>query len=271
VKLRLRSGANVDDALQSLTALAWNTHNAIPAGAPATQVRDHYVLWATRTEQQLHSFLRREDAAAIFANPQHRDICSMPPGSQLVPLVNTEVKAKADTFRELADQLRATRDRMRRAPGVPVVPDSNIFLHCQRPDNIAWKPALDDNARLLLPLRVIEELDMKKYGESKRLAQAARDLLPWIEGHFPKGDEGAVDIRTTATLEVLLAERPRYRPDDADEEILDVAHEVRHMTGSRVVLLTNDTGMRMRGLSEGLEVLRPPPTWLRQTNRGEGG
>lgn len=264
MRVRLRPGANVDEAVRRLTALAWNTHNAIPPGTPATKVRDQYVLWATRTEQQLHGLLRPEDAAAIFSNPQHRDVCSMPAGSQLMVLVNAEVTAKAATFRDLADQLKETRDRMRRAPGVPVVPDCNILLHCQRPDSIAWKPVLGENARLLLPLRVIEELDMKKYSDPKRLAQAARDLLPWIEGNFPEGDKGPVAIRPTATLEILLAGRPRYRPDDADEEILDVAHEVQHMTGSRVVLLTNDTGARMRGLSEGLEVLRPPPGWLRQ-------
>jgi hypothetical protein len=264
VKLRLRPGADVDEAAQRLTALGWNTYNAIPAGTPATKVRDQYVLWATRTEQELHSFLRPEDAAALFSNPQHRDVCSMPAGTQLLALVNAEVNAKADTFRELADQLKATRDRMRRAPGVPVLPDSNILLHCQRPDSIAWKPVLGDNARLLLPLRVIEELDMKKYSDSGRLARAARDLLPWIEAHFPQGDKGPVAIRDTATLEILLAERPRYRPDDADEEILDVAHEVQHMTGARVVFLTNDTGARLRGISESLEVLRPPRAWLRQ-------
>lgn len=109
---------------------------------------------------------------------------------------------------------------------------------------------------------------MKKYSESKRLGQTARDLLPWIEGHFPEGDKGPVAIRPTATLEILLAGRPRYRPDHADEEILDVAHEVKHMTGARVVVLTNDTGARMPGLSGGLEVFRPPPKWLGQAKPG---
>lgn len=259
------AGADVDQALQWLTALATNTYNAIPPGTPPTRARDEYVLWATTTEQQLHTYLRSEDAAAIFSNSQHRDVCSMPGGSQVFPLVNAEVKAKADTFRRLADELKATRDRMRRAAGTPVVPDSNILLHCHRPDNVAWVSGVSDAARIMRPLRVIEELDMKKYSDSKRLTQAARELLPWIESHFPKGDEGPVRIRTTATLEILLADRPRYRPDDADEEILEVAHEVRHMTGSRVVLLTNDTGMRLRGLSEQLEVLRPLPEWLRKS------
>ena len=43
----------------------------------------------------------------------------------------------------------------------------------------------------MVPLRVIEEIDAKKYGDSKPgdskpLRGVARELLPWIDGLFPE-------------------------------------------------------------------------------------
>ena len=73
-----------------------------------------------------------------------------------------------------------------------------------------------------------------------------------------------MNLREDATIELLLADRPRYRPSDADEEILDVCHDVLQFAG-RVKLLTGDTGVRARATSEGLEVLRVPEIWRRTT------
>jgi predicted ribonuclease YlaK len=148
---------------------------------------------------------------------------------------------------------------MRASRGLPIVIDSNALLEYQRPDSVNWQAFLGVKARLMIPLRVIEEIDEKKHSNSDRLRGAARNLLPWIARQFPQGDHGPVEFRPQrdATIEVILAERPRYRPTDADEEILDVAHDVRQFTG-QVRLMTGDLGMRLRAASEGLEVLEPP-------------
>ena len=44
----------------------------------------------------------------------------------------------------------------------------------------------------MVPLRVIEEIDAKKYGDSKRLRSVARGLLSWIDGLFGAGYPGPV-------------------------------------------------------------------------------
>ncbi len=59
----------------------------------------------------------------------------------------------------------------------------------------------------------------------------------------------------------MLAERPRYRPQSADDEILEVAHDVLQFAG-RVKVLTEDKGMRGRARAERLEVVRTPKDWL---------
>jgi predicted ribonuclease YlaK len=149
------------------------------------------------------------------------------------------------------------------APGCAIVVDSNVLLQCRRPDELGWKAEVGETARLMLPLRVVEEVDSKKYGSSPRLTRVARSLLPWIDGLFVDGNTGPVPLRPgEATIELLLSDRPRHRPEDADEEVLDVAHDVRHLAG-RVKIMTGDTAMRVRAKSEGLDVLVIPDGWRR--------
>ena len=71
----------------------------------------------------------------------------------------------------------------------------------------------------MLPLRVIEEVDAKKYSDSKRLRERARALLPWISGLFRDEPDGPVRLRDDATIELVLAERPRYRPADGQRDV----------------------------------------------------
>lgn len=70
-----------------------------------------------------------------------------------------------------------------------------------------WQNELRTEARVMVPLRVIEEIDTKKYGDSKQLRPIARELLPWIDGLFPSGDPGPVRLMADATIELVLAER----------------------------------------------------------------
>jgi hypothetical protein len=151
---------------------------------------------------------------------------------------------------------------MRRSPGLSIVLDANVLLQSQRPDNANWVAELNRDARLMLPLRVLEEIDAEKHSPSDRLKQRARDLLPWINGLFPAGDVGLVRPRKGATIEVLMSERPRDRPTDADEEVLDVCHDVVRFAG-RGKLMTGDANMRLRAMAEGLDVFFLPAGWDR--------
>jgi len=110
----------------------------------------------------------------------------------------------------------------------------------------------------------IEELDAKKYDPKDRLRQVARGLLPWLESLFPDSGCGPVPLNgpDDTTIEILLADRPRYRPSDADEEVLDVYHEVRLLAG-RAKLVTADTGMRLRARAQEVDVYAMPPEYDR--------
>ena len=266
MRVRLHPSATVDQTIALLNTLSTNASGAVyPAAAHVADVREGYVRWAISTEQQLLSVISRQDVNRIFDNPRHRDLCSMPPGSQMSLLISAEVTAKAAELKEIADDLIEARARMARSPGVPTIVDANVLLQYHRLDQIKWASIVGGQARIMLPLRVIEELDAMKYDPKERLRDVARDLLPWLESLFPGPDAGPVPANGPdgATVEVLLADRPRYRPSDADEEILDVYHEVR-LLAATAKLVTGDTGMRMRARAQGIEACPMPSKPLRR-------
>jgi len=259
-RVRLRPGTDPERAIALLREIVGGKSLAIrPTSQNPVDKRDDYVRWATMTEAQLESVLRREDAQAFFDNPRHRDICSMAPGNQLTPLIYAEVDAKAADLEEAKAYLERQRNRLRASDGLPIVVDTNVLLQCQRLDQVKWMPVVSEEARVMVPLRVIEETEDKKYSDSKRLSRRARALLPWIDKHFVDGSPGPVSLTNGATIELIVAERPRYRPDSADDEILEVAQDVSQFAG-RVKLMTGDTGMRARAKAEGT-VLALPENW----------
>ena len=258
MRVRLAPGVDPARAIAEINQLAGGVGAAVSPLSRNHPIDQHndYVRWATDLEVHLGSVLLREDAQAFFDNPRHRDICSMLAGDQLTTLISTELEVKRRDLLEMVNYLRGQVARMQ-GGGLPIVVDSNALLEYQRPDSVNWKALLGVEARLMIPLRVIEEINDKKHSNSERLRSAARRLVPWIAKQFPNGDRGPVRLRDDATIELILAERPRYRPSDADEEILDVAHEVSQFAG-RVKVMTGDLGMQLRATSEGLEVLVPP-------------
>jgi rRNA-processing protein FCF1 len=257
MRVRLRPAATVDKALEVLARLSVNASTAVfrPAtrGYPI-ETRQAYVEWASSTERELFSVLERGDAMRLFENPRHRDICSMPPGNQLLPLISSEVESKSAELAAIATELRQARDRMSGA-ACPTIIDTNVLLEFQRPDHVKWASIVNEPARLIVPLRVLEELDAKKYDHRERLRDVARSVLPWLEALFPGPGAGPVPLNDpdSSTIELLFADRPRYRPSDADEEILDTYHEVKLLAG-KAKLVTGDTGMRLRARAQGVDV-----------------
>lgn len=123
--------------------------------------RHSYVRRAMNAELQLQSVLHRADAESFFDHPRHRDICSRSPGNQLGPPIEMELDASSHDLRAAVAYLQLLLDRMRASQGLPIVVDSNALLQCQRLGYVNWADEVNEEARLMLPLRVIEEIDDK--------------------------------------------------------------------------------------------------------------
>ena len=135
------------------------------------------------------------------------------------------------------------------------------------PTEFKWKTLVKNDLRLVIPIRVIEELDAMKTDSKARLRRNSREMLSWLESQFAGNDVGPVTIRTDeeTTIEILLSERPRYRPSDADEEVLDVCHDFQRFLG-KSLLVTADYGMRLRARAEMLERPAGAQKYFKKTN-----
>ncbi len=255
MRVRLRPGATIDGAIKVLDTLASNAHNAVSNVVYPGEWQDAYVQWAAACEMELLTVLTREDVDRLFDNPRHRDIAVMPAAGHVRRIIKSEIEAKAAALSAILAELEGARDRMRQAPGCPTVIDTNLLLECQRADYLNWPQVTgEQHVRLVVPLRVLEELELRKYDTKDRRRDVAREVSPWLDGLFPADDCGPVQLRGRTTIELLMADRPRYRPTDADEEVLDVYHEVRLLAG-RAKLVTMDRPMRRRAIAEGADVV----------------
>ena len=176
--------------------------------------------------------------------------------------LSTEIKNQLRALEQAHAELQALTDLAAR-PGLPVVYDTNMLNHWAQPGDIRWREVLRTSresavlARLVIPLRVIDELDRQKYGQGD-LARKAATAIRYLERVLRDGKPGQpVRLRDDATLEVWA--EADDRSGDADLSILRCAADLDNLhpdSGARV--LTGDTGMRLRAWQMGLKTLQLP-------------
>jgi predicted ribonuclease YlaK len=179
------------------------------------------------------------------------------------PLVDAETTLQHEALEQLVVELQERVRRLSRAPGQITVLDTNVLLHYQEPAKVDWVSVLGvATVRLVIPLRVVEELDAKKYAPNDKLAARARALLPQLERLV--GPAGApAELRDGVTIEVPVDTGRRDRPADADAEILETCLELARLTDQRVILVTADTAMRLRARAQSTSVEALPEGYLR--------
>jgi len=179
---------------------------------------------------------------------------------------NQALRNEIDTQVNALEQARAELEALRTLtarPGLPVVYDTNMLNHWHQPGDILWRDVLrpqGENAshiRLVVPLRVLDELDRQKYGQGD-LAKKAATAIRYLERVLDNSQPGEpVQVRQDTTLEVWIDTDDRG--SDADLSILRCAADLDNLhpdTGARV--LTDDFGMRLRAQQLNLKVLRLP-------------
>jgi len=176
--------------------------------------------------------------------------------------LSTEIDSQVKALEEARAELEALK-RLAARPGLPVVYDTNMLNHWRQPGDVLWRKVFKDQGedipltRLVVPLRVIDELDRQKYGQgdlARKAATAIRFLDRILKGTQP-GEP--VELRKDAVLEIWVDTDDRG--GDADLSILRCAADLDSLhpaTGARV--LTDDVGMRLRAQQLGLKVMHLP-------------
>lgn len=222
--------------------------------------RAGYLDWAEATEGQLGHVTHDRDVLALPYTAAYYEIRQLNPNSpRAVPFIDAEIRRQTKHLEELRDDLERRLKRARAVSGLITILDTNVLLHHQLPDSVAWREVVDrESVRLVIPLRVIEELDEKKYSASDRLRSRARERLPKLYRLVGFGGAPKPLPNGHGTIEVYIEPGLRMRPADADTEILETAHDLRRLSGSEVIIVTADTGMRLRAEAEGITTVSMP-------------
>jgi hypothetical protein len=266
VPMRLRDATNLATAALGLRQCAQDAMNIAnsSAGQGVVIQRNNFLAWLDRAEIHLRGVFLDPGAWEGLYSERYWQIYNLGADApRAMELINKEANERCAWLNAHAQRLDALAARVAAAPGQMTVLDSHVLLHFEPPDKVDWPEILGAaQVRLILPLRVIEEIDEKKYTKRSDLADRARRLLSQLRAQLALSAGGPTQIREHVTIEVPIDDGPRHRSLDADQEILETCEELRSV-GQPVVLVTDDTGISLRALARRLNVVSMPEKYLR--------
>jgi hypothetical protein len=270
--LRLKPGTRPEQVLQILQVLETGLRNLPGEGAGGGTFGEvlerrqlNYLQWVENAEGQLSNFADERDMSAQLHTRFYWAIRDAGPKTpRAMPLIDTEISLQKAALIRIAADLRARSERAA-AGGLIAVLDTHVLLHYEPPESIDWIEIVGEpQVRLLLPMRVVDELDEKKHTGSDRVRGKARSILPHIERMVgPDGAPGE-PIRPGVTMEVEMVGEDQQSPD-ADRSIIETCIELQQLAGEprNVSLVTGDAGMRLRAAQRGVAAIAMPESYLR--------
>ena len=145
-----------------------------------------------------------------------------------------------------------------------VFPDTNIFLHFQFFDEVDWSAHLGvDTVTLVLTQAVLSELDEKKWSGTRREKARAQKLLKRLDAldlsTTPVGLRQGVSVMALdSEPENELFAQHRLSAQIVDDRLVAAVLEFKNAVNDRVVILSDDTGLRIKAKGRRLDVLDPP-------------
>jgi hypothetical protein len=171
------------------------------------------------------------------------------------------LRAEQQVQRDWLEFVRSTTAAMSERFGSPVSPlailDTHVIMHAKPLHEIDWCKELDAaSVRLVVPLRVVDEVDEKKYARRDDLRDRARKRLRLLMRYLELGHElrQGVRVEVVGWRDFDLGGIPRpLLPPDVD--VLDLCEAIRvYAAAGAVSLVTLDTGMRLRAHERDLPV-----------------
>jgi hypothetical protein len=275
---RLRTpGPQPAQIVRSLRDVAQKGHDVggIFHNYAAEALINAYVAWVNEIERTLRQYFVDPNIEALYT-PRFFNIWS---SGGYVPRLSEVVVAEASwqaaQLDALADDLEATSSRLSSTPATLGVVDTNVFLHCVPLEDIDWSFVASGSVRIVVPLRVVEELDNKKRDRNPDIARRARQRVRWLHDTLVSTVVRA-PLKGSATIEVFVPDGYRSEQPSADTEILEDCETLAIFTSQPVKVVTSDLGMQLRSIhyrhrEGGFEVAEIPPIYRLDSNGGAGG
>lgn len=183
LRLHLMSGADPRGAANALAELVNAGRNVVASVPGGTQIgpgaiplAEAYVRWVETVENQLIALSLDLDLVDALHTSRYwriRQLHEEP--VRPVAVVQAEIDRNAGWLEALRRELQQRIHRAAAAQGDPAVIDTNVLLEFMPPAQIDWRSILAvSSVRLVVPLRVIEELDLLKCEQASVRAFARR-------------------------------------------------------------------------------------------------
>jgi len=232
-------------------------------GAPGSSGwRADYVRWAAESEDALvHYFLRR-DVEQLLYTPRYWEIWRTGDAPKDFPrLFFPEVEARYGELGDLLERLRALQSRFGGLTGRILVPDANVFLQFTFFRDAPWQELTDgEDARIVVPLLVVEQLDRNKYATNKRTGHRAHSVLRAFE-ELGMADGVPTSLPGRGTIEIIADEPRHLRAPVEDDQIVEVARRVSEAADVPTMLVTGDLAMLVRARALNTPSIRIPEAW----------
>lgn len=239
----LREGTTAEMAISLMSNFAEEFLDVATAKS-----RDAYLATAAELEDTLSMFFETGSVLELIHTQRHHYILTSStygelPNAPELPSLNAAVSQECMVLAERLSELRGQFEKLGAflaPPGLLLLLDTNILMHCVRVDTIAWHAVLgvkhEQVPRLIVPLAVVDELDRKKFEGSDEMRERARKAIGTLHDLLGTAhpDEPAVFAcagGASVDLEIPRDDVGRHRKTATDDELIDFGAFLKRAAG----------------------------------------
>lgn len=212
--------------------------------------RGHYLDWAASAHDQLRNrFVDPEIAEQVFSK-RYWSIAESGIVDRVSQSLTVEIRAQTDRLTSLKCQLERYL-KIGTRPGQLTVLDTNVLIQFLRMEQVHWTSIVGAKVvRLVVPTIVLDEIDDKRYSDSRRTRERARRATdPLDERDEILARDGFASVSNNVTVEYFIEPATRRAGSNPDQDILDAAEFLAMAADRTVCIVTADRGFRVRAAS----------------------
>ncbi|MFG3254417.1 PIN domain-containing protein [Streptomyces sp. NPDC048172] len=221
------------------------------------ELKEAYLNWALSAERVIGELTQDDSADRILSDRHWRIRAEADDSTHCVELIISEIHSQCRWLNRIQQSMTAQIARFQAREGTAFILDSNIFLQFQLFTDIDWREALGaEKVRIIVPLKVLTELDDKKTSPKNSLRKRAQRVIVELGNLLENSASSPAVLSEDVTIEVLDRTGTATSPVNADDAILDEARYVSQMLENPITVVSDDTGVRLRASQRGLRTLR---------------